>query len=94
MIHEFVSPQKSGVVRLPRSIRDRLNIEQPGVQLEFTETEAGFFVRSVTPVPAEQAWFWTEAWQEREREAENDIAAGNVHAAESAPEFIDQLRGQ
>jgi len=28
--------------------------------------------------PAEQAWFWTREWQEGEREASEDIAAGRL----------------
>src|SRR5438105_224999 len=31
-----------------------------------------------TAVP-EQAWFWTEEWQAKERQADADLAAGNVH---------------
>jgi hypothetical protein len=29
-------------------------------------------------VPADQAWFWTDRWQQMEREADSDIAAGRT----------------
>jgi hypothetical protein len=32
----------------------------------------------MTKADPEQAWFWTREWQEREREANDDLAAGRV----------------
>jgi hypothetical protein len=29
-------------------------------------------------IPSDQAWFWTEHWQQMEREAQVEIDAGNV----------------
>jgi antitoxin MazE len=88
-IHEFVTPQKSGVINLPPRVRERLDVGRPGVQIEFIETSDGFTVRAVVPVPAEQQWFWTERWQEMEREADADIAAGRVRRADNAEAFLD-----
>lgn len=39
-----------------------------------------------------QAWFWTEAWQAGEREADEDIAAGRVTTYDSTDDFTDALR--
>lgn len=30
------------------------------------------------PIPADQRWFWTERWQQREREVDAHVAAGEV----------------
>jgi len=35
-----------------------------------------------------QAWFWSEAWQATECEAEADIQAGRVHEFSNAEEVI------
>ena len=35
-----------------------------------------------------QKWFWTDHWQEGEREAEEDIRAGRIHRFESAKDAI------
>ena len=40
---------------------------------------------------AEQAWFWTREWQAREREADDDPAAGRVTRYESDEEFLAAL---
>lgn len=31
-------------------------------------------------IDADQAWFWTREWQTREREADDDLAAGRITA--------------
>jgi len=36
----------------------------------------------------EQAWFWTRDWQAREREADDDRAAGRVTRYEGDEEFL------
>lgn len=90
-IHEFVTPQKSGVISLPPRVRERLDVGRPGVQIEFIETSDGFSVRAVVPIPAEQQWFWTDRWQEMEREADADIASGRVRGAGNAEAFFDHF---
>lgn len=39
----------------------------------------------------DQWWFWTEKWQQMEREADEDIAAGNFIRFESGEEFLAYL---
>jgi hypothetical protein len=36
----------------------------------------------------EQAWFWTPEWQAKEREADEDIAAGRVEHFDSDEAFL------
>lgn len=42
-------------------------------------------------IDPEQAWFWTREWQEREREADEDLAAGRSTRFESDDEFLTAL---
>lgn len=42
-------------------------------------------------IDSEQAWFWTREWQEREREADDDLAAGRVTRYETDDEFLAAL---
>lgn len=39
-------------------------------------------------VPAEQAWFWNPEWQEGEKEAEKDIAAGGIKTFENVDDLL------
>ncbi len=42
-------------------------------------------------IDTEQAWFWTQEWQTKEREADDDIAAGRVMSYGTDAEFLAAL---
>jgi hypothetical protein len=54
---------------------------------------AAILLREVTDgrIDPAQAWFWTQEWQEREREADADLAAGRVTRFESDEDFLAEL---
>ena len=39
----------------------------------------------------DQAWFWTERWQQMEREADEDYAAGRYKTFDNVEAFIADL---
>ncbi len=43
------------------------------------------------PIPPEQTWFWSENWQEMEREAQADIDSGRVRCHNNIDEAIEDL---
>jgi bifunctional DNA-binding transcriptional regulator/antitoxin component of YhaV-PrlF toxin-antitoxin module len=43
-------------------------------------------------IPKDQHWFWTPAWQTKEREADEDIAQGRVKETASVDELIKDLK--
>lgn len=90
--HGFVTMQSRGVVAMPRELRKRLHLDDPGAQLELTEREDGVIeLRAQMAVPVTQSWFWAENWQQREREAEADVAAGRYTTHEDVDSFLDAL---
>ena len=81
--HGYVAVQSRGVVALPADVRRRLHLDEPGAQVEITERDDGVLeLRPSLPIPADQRWFWTKRWQQREGEVDAHIAAGEstVHA--------------
>lgn len=40
---------------------------------------------------ADQAWFWTERCQQREREVDEHLASGRVTRFDSSRDFLDHL---
>lgn len=42
-------------------------------------------------VPADQMWFWSARWQDREREVDEHVAAGRVTVHDSGDDFLDHL---
>lgn len=93
--HGYVGVQRRGVIALPAGLRQRLHLDEPGAQVEITERDDGVLeLRPALPVPADQAWFWTERWQEREREVDEYVAAGNVtvhHSVDAFDAHLDAL---
>ena len=82
-----------GQVTLPREIRKLLSINE-GDDLIFQVDENGKIIveRAIT-IPADQAWFWTERWQQLEREAQADIDSGRVRRFPNVDEAISSLEG-
>jgi bifunctional DNA-binding transcriptional regulator/antitoxin component of YhaV-PrlF toxin-antitoxin module len=71
-------------------VRKLLDIEEG----DFVEIEVRDGLAVLTPkklIDKDQAWFWTKEWQEGEREASEDIAAGRVKAFESVEDLIKDL---
>jgi hypothetical protein len=92
--HGYVGVQRRGVIALPADLRARLHLDEPGAQVEITERSDGVLeLRPSLPVPADQAWFWTEQWQQREREVDEYVAGGHVTVHDSADEFEAHLDG-
>jgi hypothetical protein len=48
-------------------------------------------LRPAIAVPASQAWFWTESWQDGERRADDDIATGRTTTYDNVDDFMDSL---
>lgn len=90
----YVAVQSRGTVALPAALRRRLRLDEPGAQIELIEGDDGRIeLRPVLPVPADQAWFWTERWQAMEREADEDVAAGRVTVVDGPDELFEHLDG-
>ena len=91
-IHVFLAPQKRGLIAFTPELRKRLRLDEPGAQLEVQELPDGSFrIRGAVAVPSDQAWFWTDRWQQMEREADLDIAAGRVKQHESVDDMLADL---
>lgn len=81
-----------GQVTLPTAVRQRLHVG-PGDELEFdVEEETGrVYLRGLKKIAADQAWFWTAEWQEREAEASRDYAEGRTRVYRSGEDFLAAL---
>lgn len=88
----YVTVQGRGTLALPADVRRRHHLDQPGAQVEIVEREDGVIeLHPHVPVPADQAWFWTERWQAREREADAEVVAGEIATHESAEDLLTHL---
>jgi bifunctional DNA-binding transcriptional regulator/antitoxin component of YhaV-PrlF toxin-antitoxin module len=78
---------------LPEEIRAAARLEE-GDLLEAEITEDGILLRPQKVIDATQAWFWTPQWQQGEREADADLAAGRGETFNSGEDFLDALRAR
>lgn len=74
-------------VSIPKDIRDHLGIEE-GDLIEMIEQDGRILMVPKRLIDADQAWFWTKEWQEKEREADEEIRKGLV---EGPFETVDDL---
>ena len=75
----IINVQSRGTVALPADLRRRLHLDQENSQVKLIERDDGRVeLVPVVAVAADQAWFWTDRWQQMEREADADIAAGRT----------------
>ena len=88
---QYVSVQSRGLIALPAAIRRNLGLDQPGAQVEVIERDGEIVLRPYVPVPADQAWFWTERWQRMEREADEAVAAGRVTVVDGVEAMLVDL---
>jgi AbrB family looped-hinge helix DNA binding protein len=82
-----------GQLTLPEEIRAAARLEE-GDLLDAEITEEGILLRPRKVIDATQAWFWTPTWQQGEREADADLAAGRGETFNSGEEFLGELRSR
>ena len=81
-------------ITIPREAFERLGL-QPGDFLEVQVHGDTLYLVPQKLIPRDQAWFWTQEWQEREREADEAIASGELSGPfESADDLIRHLRSR
>lgn len=90
-------------VRIPGELRQRLrglaadfrrrhHLDEPNAQIQLVEHDDGHTeIVPMIAVPADQAWFWSREWQEMEREADTDVAAGRVTLVDGVDELVAHL---
>ena len=86
----LIRVRPKGQLTLPDSIRRQVHLEE-GDYLEVAVEGGAIVMRPKKLIDADQAWFWTDAWQRGEREASDDIARGRVRRSSGADEFIESL---
>lgn len=80
-------------VTIPQEVFENLHLEV-GDYLDVQATESAILMVPKKLIPKDQAWFYTEEWQEKEREADEAIRCGEVSGPFStAEELIAHLRG-
>jgi AbrB family looped-hinge helix DNA binding protein len=76
---------------LPEEVRHALHIGE-GDEVEFAVHDDGTVtIRGYVSIPTDQAWFFTPGWLAGEREADEEIAAGQGTVHDSAEDMFGHL---
>ena len=90
---ELIQVRKKAQLTLPQSVREKLGVEE-GDYLDVRIRDGEIVLRVKKLIDKDQAWFWTERWQQGEKEAEEDIHAGRVHSFPDAASAVAHLHDQ
>ncbi len=78
-----------GTVTLPKDLREGL--PEQSLFEAIRRPDGVIELRPQQIIDASQAWFWTERWQQMEREADESYAAGRWQRFEDAESLIAYL---
>ncbi|MFB6356398.1 MAG: AbrB/MazE/SpoVT family DNA-binding domain-containing protein [bacterium] len=79
-------------ITIPQDVFEELDLKE-GDYVEVTVKGDRIEVIPQAMIPRDQKWFWTDEWQEKEREAEQDIRNGEISGPfETASEAIQELK--
>ncbi len=87
---QLVKVTRGGQVTLPAVLRRAAGIDV-GDYVEVTVTDEGLVLRPKQVIDKSQAYFWTAAWQQAEREAQADIDAGRTRLFDSVEALMTDL---
>jgi AbrB family looped-hinge helix DNA binding protein len=85
-----ISPKHQ--ITIPKDAFEKFHLEV-GDFLEVEATEEGLLLIPKKLISKDQAWFWSREWQEKEKEADEAIAKGELSKPFKKPdELVRHLR--
>ena len=80
-------------ITIPKNIIESLGLKE-GDHLNIEIENGKIIVKPVVMVPKNQAWFWTDEWQEAEKEVDEDIRTGRIKTANNLDELMKGLKDE
>ena len=91
MSNKVLQIRNNGQITLPTSIRRKTNLKSGDMLEVLIESDGSIRLIPQIAIDRSQAYFWTERWQEAERQAEEDIRSGRVKKFDHADDLIADL---
>jgi AbrB family looped-hinge helix DNA binding protein len=86
----LVNLKQNSQVTIPKNIIDKLKLKI-GDNLEIRIENDEIKLKPVLIIDRSQAWYWSEEWQNKLREADMDLKQGKIKHAKNVEDLIKQL---
>jgi AbrB family looped-hinge helix DNA binding protein len=77
-------------ITIPKEVIRKLNLKA-GDSIDIDIEDNKIILKPVVVIPKDQAWFWSNEWQQNEKQADKDIKNGKTKKFNSAQELFDDL---
>jgi antitoxin MazE len=77
-------------VTIPEDVRNKIPLKV-GERVEVAARGEEIVIRPIVEIPREQAWFWSQEWQQQIAQSMKDIEKGKVRVFKSVKEAKKQL---
>jgi len=83
---------RDGVIQIPMEIREEVGIEEGDyIDMKINGKDT-ITIHIKDLVDEDDSWYWSERWQQMEREADEDIKAGRIKTFENIQDLIRELK--
>jgi len=86
--------RSNGQITLPTSVRRQARLKEGDLLEVLVEDDGSLRLVPKIAIDRSQAYFWTERWQQGEREAEEDLHAGRFKQFANMDELIHDLESK
>lgn len=90
VLRETLRLRKKGQLTIPKEMVDELGLHE-NTLLEARVEDGRIVLVPAVAVPRDQAWYWSKAWQQEEREADEQITRGEIGEPMDADEALAVL---
>jgi AbrB family looped-hinge helix DNA binding protein len=83
---------RNGVIQIPKEVREEVGIEEGDyIDMKINGKDT-ITLHLKDLVDEDDSWYWSEGWQQMEREADEDIKAGRIKTFENIQDLIRELK--
>jgi len=86
--------RSNGQITLPTAIRRQVDLKEGDILEVIVEEDGSLHLIPKVAIDRSQAYFWTERWQQGERQADQDLKDGRFQDFETMDDFIHSLQDQ
>ena len=83
--------RSNGQITLPTSIRRQARLNEGDLLEVLVEDDGSLRLVPKIAIDRTQAYFWTERWQQGERQAEEDLRSGRYQTFDTIEDMINDL---